>query len=69
MDCNFWEKCTNNHKIGLGCITPLTLSTKMPEKYKYDYMLCATRVSLMPWDDVYSYNLYLFDTDTDVDPD
>ena len=23
MWCNFWEKCTNSHKIGLGCSTPL----------------------------------------------
>ena len=23
VGCIFWEKCTNGHKIGLGCSTPL----------------------------------------------
>ena len=26
MCCNSWEKCTNNHKISLGCSTPLKLT-------------------------------------------
>ena len=29
MCCNFWEKCTNSHKSGLGCSTPLSKTSKL----------------------------------------
>ena len=37
MCCHFREKCTNSHKIGLGCSTPLTnpFKKKIPEKLNH----------------------------------
>ena len=38
--CNFWEKCTNSLKIGLGCSTPLIIYGQLfSYSFSYSYFV------------------------------
>ena len=66
MCCNFWEKCKNSPKTGLGCSTPLTVwlpgklsSLNLPLHY-YSRYLASNKLKHLPSNGL--RNLLILDT-------